>query len=724
MGARLLSQIVVLSLGTALAVPAVADTEVIYRQEIVGGSRILVPRAVEVTSGRVLVERVAALFARLKSEKPSAYGQASLDLSAERAAELERSRIATVVLDPDRPRSRDEVLGELVYTFATAGVALRAGESGETPRLLRREDIPTPAYLLVLPFHLALPPSPFGGALARLPEGRVASVEDLEQRLRKGEKPLVDEVLRLADDKRASRRLRAVRALGYLPGEIARPRLLKLLRDPERRVQVAAVDGLSTHPQPEVLAALERLLTEDRDDDVRTAAARALVQSGQKQPALAGITFLLKSPDPERKVVLLRRLKGVRLEGIAQTLLPLLGEASARVRVAALEVLAERTETKILEAVQKLCEKDEDREVRATAARVLQRSGERRFVARGLAHDLAFSDEERARSAAEQLGGLGGEGREALEAALTHASASVRAAAATSLRRIGDARALPALARAAQAGLSEAERAAAAILANQPPAELARLIADSEEYLKRMAIVTAAGSRDPAVQKAVASAAESRARSVRRVVAETLGKIGGEGAVPALSRLLEDEDDQVRRAAALGLGEIGDPASWPTLLRQVKYGNLEVRRAVFKALARLRGAPSLEAVGALLDALYDEDPTIREHALWAVAGADKKNKRILAVVLLQLKDTAEGVRRAAVRAVGMLGDSKNISNLEDALTDESPAVRLAAIEGLETIGGAAAAVVLERHAAREKDRGLAARAREAAAKIRANASQG
>ena len=41
------NRVAALLLGTALCSGAAADTEVVYRQEIVGGSRILVPRAVE-----------------------------------------------------------------------------------------------------------------------------------------------------------------------------------------------------------------------------------------------------------------------------------------------------------------------------------------------------------------------------------------------------------------------------------------------------------------------------------------------------------------------------------------------------------------------------------------------------------------------------------------------------------------------------------------------------
>jgi HEAT repeat protein len=339
-------------------------------------------------------------------------------------------------------------------------------------------------------------------------------------------------------------------------------------------------------------------------------------------------------------------------------------------------------------------------------------------MSRGLAHDLRGGDEATAAAAAARLGELGEIGREPLEAALAAGATLVRKAAANALLRIGDPRSLPALTAAARAGLPEAELAAAGILAKLPAEEIAKRIAEGDVLLRRLAVSAAATAGGPAVQKALLAGARDPEREVRLAAALALGKLGGEGAVAALAALLEDEADAVREAAADSLGKLAEPAARPALLKLTRYGNRRVRRAVMRALARLPGPPPREAVVTLLESLGDDDPSVREHALLALAKADRRDRRVVPVVRLQLKDSAAAVRRASVIAVGALGGSAVISSLKEALTDEAPEVRLAAVEALEQIGGDDAATTLARHAGAEKDPKVAARAREASERLK------
>jgi HEAT repeat protein len=703
------------------AAPAArADRLVVYIQEQMGRTPALVPLLARVRAGTTLVDRVSALFARLRREKPHVYGRAALDLGSERATELERSKIVTVELDPDRPRTRDEVIAEVVYTFTEAGAkAVRAGVRGETARIYTRDDIGVPAFVLTVPLWLGLPPAAHAGALVRLPGGELISVVDVEKRLRQGQPALAEALTLLLKEGDLERRLRAVRAFGYLPEGLARAKLLELLRDPDARLRAAAVDGLSAQPSPEVTSALERLLADEGDEEVRSAAARALMQSGAPQAAQQGIAYLLKSPDSARKVALLRGLKGAELAGLVDALLPVLSDRSAEVREAALQALTGRAEPKLLEAAASLVDKDADARVRGQAARMLIQSGESRYIARGLAFELTSKNEERALAAAQQLGGLGNDGREVLESALEKSTGAVRRAVAEALLRIGDPRSLPALAHAARQGSRMAEKAAAAVLAKLTPVELAKLIEAGDGRLKRLALAAAAGASGPEVQPALIAATRDKDRLVRASAAEALAKGSGE-AVAALASLLEDEDDRVRKAAADSLGAIGSPEARPALLKLAKYGNVKVREAVFRALGLLKGTPPREVIAQLLDALYDENAAVREGALAALSQADKKDRRIVPVVRLQLKDGAAGVRRAAVRALGMLGDAAVVSALEDALTDAAAEVRLAAVDALERVGGAAVADILEKHASVEKEPTIAARAREAATKAKGN----
>lgn len=78
---------------------------------------------------------------------------------------------------------------------------------------------------------------------------------------------------------------------------------------------------------------------------------------------------------------------------------------------------------------------------------------------------------------------------------------------------------------------------------------------------------------------------------VTTVVAEALGQIGDQRAVPALAELLQDGDRPLpaRLAAAEALANLGGPQAWQALAATAKYPQLPhlLRRAINAALAIL-----------------------------------------------------------------------------------------------------------------------------------------
>src|SRR5258706_4697639 len=714
--------LVAVALGVLVAASAPlaarADDAVVYRMDVMGDEPVLLPRVVGVR-GQTLLERARNLFGTLKKAKPQAYGRAALDISGDKARELERDKIATVSLDPDRPRTRREVLAEIVFTFNALGISsVRAGDGNEA-RLYTTSDLNGPAYVRNIPFWLGIPPIAFPGAQVRLPGGDLISAEALAEKLKRGDGTLVDAVMGIVDEKSIRRRLRGARALGHIPASVAKPKLLALLKDSNPRLRAAAVDGLSSHKSPDVVRALIDVLGEERDDDVKIAAARALVESGDRQGAAAGIAFLLKSNDPERKIAILSKLQGGALEGLADSLLPLIADTNAKVRIAALRALAGNRDSKSLGAIAARLSERGDPEVREAAARALTQSGDNTFVARGLAFDLGSSDEAKAVGAAQQLGGMSAVGREALETALRKGPEAVRVAAGNAPGGTPGRRALPALASAAEGGLAAAGTAARVLLEAQGAEALAKHINDGTPQLRLLAIEAVKDGGPASLAQAVQAANKDKDKRVRAVAAKAVARLGGEGAVAALSPLLQDEVDDVRFAAANGLGRLGSEEARAPLLGLLKYGTVKVRRAVFRALSRLKGAPPRESIAGLLDALYDDDAVVRAYAIDVLSGANKRDKRILPVVRLQLKDTNVHVRKASVRALGVLGDESIVTALEDALTDDSPEVRMVAVDALERIGGNKAAAVLEKHVATEQDKEVAARAKEAIPRAKA-----
>lgn len=84
---------------------------------------------------------------------------------------------------------------------------------------------------------------------------------------------------------------------------------------------------------------------------------------------------------------------------------------------------------------------------------------------------------------------------------------------------------------------------------------------------------------------------ESRIAGVRSHAAWQLGRLGETGAVPALIRLLEsDENEDVRLTAAWALGELGDVRAVPALeAAGERDASADVRSQAREALHRLTG---------------------------------------------------------------------------------------------------------------------------------------
>lgn len=124
---------------------------------------------------------------------------------------------------------------------------------------------------------------------------------------------------------------------------------------------------------------------------------------------------------------------------------------------------------------------------------------------------------------------------------------------------------------------------------------------------------------------------------VRFEVTRSLGKLDGV-AVPFLIDALKDQDGDIRRDAAFMLGGMGDERAIPALTEALKEPDEEVRFHVARNLGKFKEP----AVPYLLDALKDPDEHVRRYAAWIL---------------------------------GVIGDERAISALENALEDPSDYVR-------------------------------------------------
>jgi HEAT repeat protein len=162
-------------------------------------------------------------------------------------------------------------------------------------------------------------------------------------------------------------------------------------------------------------------------------------------------------------------------------------------------------------------------------------------------------------------------------------------------------------------------------------------------------------------------ALEHREWFVVRNVAELLGELGIESAVPALARRLDHEDERVRKAVALALAKIGT-----------------------------RGA-----VEPLRRALHDPSPEVRMQVALGIGG-QKSAALAMPLVVAMDEEKDETVLRELILALGRIASPDAVQALIKCSQPagrifgrKSAALRLAAVEGLRLAATAAARGTLD-----------------------------
>jgi len=148
----------------------------------------------------------------------------------------------------------------------------------------------------------------------------------------------------------------------------------------------------------------------------------------------------------------------------------------------------------------------------------------------------------------------------------------------------------------------------------------------------------------------------------------------------------------VRRVAVVTLGGIGPRAkeAIPALIAALKDDDPGVRQTAAGALGGI-GPEAKEAIPALIAALKDGDPGVRRTAAEALEGIGPAAKEAIPALIAALKDGDPWVRRTAAEALGAIGPAAKeaIPALITALKDDDPWVRRMAAVALGEIGPAA-----------------------------------
>jgi HEAT repeat protein len=178
---------------------------------------------------------------------------------------------------------------------------------------------------------------------------------------------------------------------------------------------------------------------------------------------------------------------------------------------------------------------------------------------------------------------------------------------------------------------------------------------------------------------------------VVRNVAELVGELGLEEAVPALAKQLKHEDERVRKAVALALAKIGNRAAAEPLRRALRDKSPGVR---IQAALGVGGRKSSALAMPLVVAMEDEDDPEVERELILALGRIGSADAVQALIKFAqpsgrvFRRKPAGLRIAAVEALRVAATPAAIGMLQGLAEDSDKQIRIAAQEALKDVKGA------------------------------------
>jgi HEAT repeat protein len=527
-------------------------------------------------------------------------------------------------------KDKDAVIGALVAAVREEPAATRAGLTdavGQALLPLASDASPVQPRAVVALGEIAYRPAVpvLGRLLGSSPDAglRKASLDALVRIGGEATGPLVVQALGDADP---AVRTAAIRAVSARKHEAAFGDLLRLTRDSDESVRVAALQSAATFPghEAEVRKAADAMLA-DPLPTPRREAASVLGGLGKAPASRAMVKVLLSDPDPRVR------------QAAAYSL--------GRSFVAADRALVEP-------ALVQAAQPSSPPELREAAIWALGEVGgpaaERRLRAA-----VADPDVRVRRTAIEKLGAL------KVQLAVPdlirvlqdpRGDAGVRVAAASALGAIGDGRAMAPLLAALKDGnvyiRAEAEKSLALLKASPASRETATLLRDPAPRVRAEAAQKLGDARDPEVTSKLIGALNDDENAVRQAAIRSLSRHREPRSVRQLVAALDSPSFQTRQGAVTALGLMGDAGNAPAVLKRLKDPNGGVRAETVQALGRLGKAEEPD----VLETAKDRDPTVR----LALVETLTPLKSAAAVDTLRKlsRDPTPEVRSAAILALG------------------------------------------------------------------------
>jgi len=204
-----------------------------------------------------------------------------------------------------------------------------------------------------------------------------------------------------------------------------------------------------------------------------------------------------------------------------------------------------------------------------------------------------------------------------------------------------------------------------------------RLLRDGEIDVQNRAIDVLIRANDPETVKYLIPVLKDENEYARRSAVEVLNEIGDAKSVKYLLEAIKDDDWWVRSRAGDALGKIGGPKVIDAVLRLARDPDEDLRRAAIEILNQTKDE---RAVNHLIEATKDKDWWVCERSVDALA--EIGSKRAMTRLLEMLPTTPARSLPVVVRAIGKLGEPKNIDALLPFLARPEKELRIEAIHAV------------------------------------------
>jgi HEAT repeat protein/Zn-dependent protease with chaperone function len=269
----------------------------------------------------------------------------------------------------------------------------------------------------------------------------------------------------------------------------------------------------------------------------------------------------------------------------------------------------------------------------------------------------------------------------ALIGRLKDENAEVRAAAARSLGRLDDPRAVPGLIGALRDADPRVRSAAAESLGefhdSRAISALSAALNDANTEVKQHVLDALSNYEEGVPSTGIVPLLSDSSPEIRHKAAHLVGQLKDRSASAALAKLVRDPNADVRQAAIEALAELRDPSAAAAILPALTDANPDVRAQALNALEELR-APIAEPT--LLSLMRDPNADVRGKA--AELAGERSVIGAIPSLRRMLEDTNGDVREHAVSALSNIADPAANDALRSALTSKDAKVRRAAAEAL------------------------------------------